>query len=79
MCGGVYSPAVLCRDYLDIVHRVVRTPGGDDRWAYSTSVELSAPVAGTTVCTFVVIGSDVVVLNDRLGEFNFEESFSRRR
>jgi hypothetical protein len=77
MCGGVYSARILCKDYLEVLHGVLRSARHYPRWAYSTSVELDTAVNGMKDCDFVLQGERVTVENWGLGEFNFVEHFSR--
>ena len=79
LCGGVYSHRILCRDYLEILHRILRTTRYRDRWAYSTAVEPDPPLGGVTYGLFVLQG-DRITLADEETEWDgasFVRYFSR--
>ena len=78
LCGGVYSHRIICRDYLDILHRILRTTRDRERWAYSTDVELQQPLDGLTLGGFV-LQRDRITVDDWDGwdEARFLRYFSR--
>jgi hypothetical protein len=36
LCGGVYSPRVICQDYLNILFTILHATRMKDKWMYST-------------------------------------------
>src|SRR4051794_10696795 len=48
LCGGIYSPRIFCREYLEVLHGILRSTRHYHQWAYSTAIELSAPLDGIT-------------------------------
>src|SRR5688572_2396022 len=78
LCGGVYSPRIVCRDYLDCLCRAVGPFPNRERWSYTTAVELQEPVGGMTDCDFVLRGRRIFVLRERT-PFDFVRLFSRSR
>jgi len=79
MCGGIYSHRVICREYLDCLHRILHPTRYRGCWAYSTAVELEVPLEGMTDCDFVLKGDRVTVLDWGLAGFDFVQCFSRTR
>ena len=77
MCGGIYSPRVICREYLEAVHRMLQQTRMKDKWLYDTSIELDSPVDGMMLCVFRLRGNEITVNIEDTGEFDFVRAFSR--
>lgn len=75
MCGGIYTPRVLCQDYLNVLYRILQTTRMKDRWLFSTSVELTTPNE-STCSAFELRGSTLFVNSEGLA-FDFIRCFSR--
>ena len=77
MCGSIYTPAVFCRDYLAILHRILTTMRVPEKWAYATSVEPVSPRRRVSD-QFVLLNGVVYVLSARIS-FDFLRCFSRTK
>ena len=77
MCGSIYTPAVFCRDYLAILHRILTTMRAAEKWAYATSVEPVSPRRRVSD-QFVLLNGVVYVLSARIS-FDFLRRFSRTK
>ena len=80
LCGSVYTTKVVCRDYLDVVHRVLdRSTRMKHRWIYHTALELLfAPCVEIPDCGFVLQGNQIFV-NMYTRPFDFIKYFSRSK
>jgi hypothetical protein len=76
LCGGVYSPRVICQDYLSILFTILQATRMKDKWMYSTSVELPCQ-DGASSGSFALQGATVFCR--RTFPFDFVKCFSRSR
>jgi hypothetical protein len=77
LCGGIYSARIMCKEYLEVLHGVLRSTRHCEQWAYSTAIELTTPVDGMKYCHFILQGDQITVENWDLDHFDFLEYFSR--
>ncbi len=82
MCGSLYAPRVVCRDYLEILYGVLQSTRMRDKWVYSTSVEITTSetrfVQYSSFSSFRLQGNRLTVNTDGMG-FDFVACFSRSR
>jgi hypothetical protein len=77
LCGGIYTPTMLCRKYLQIICGVLRSTRQRDHWSYDTAVELQEPIDGANFMNFIVRRNELFLLNHHLGSFDFFGWFHR--
>jgi hypothetical protein len=78
LCGSVYTTKIVCRDYLDVVHRVLQSTRMKHRWIYHTALELLSPCVEIPDCGFVLQGNQIFV-NMYTRPFDFIKYFSRSK
>ena len=82
MCGSIYTPRIVCRDYLEILYSVLQSTRMRDKWVYSTSVEIRTSetrfVQFSSFSSFYLQGNRLTVNTDGMG-FDFVVRFSRSR
>jgi hypothetical protein len=77
LCGNIYAPRVICREYLAALHRILGAMRAKERWSYHTSVELGTPPE-VTLDSFFLQNGTLYVLSENLS-LDFVACFSRNK
>ena len=78
ICGAIYTPRIICREYIEILFQVIRSSRMRDMWCHATTLELEELFHGANDCDFRLYKNTLFVCEEE-SNFDFLKYFSRSR